>query len=405
MRRQRSRWVPLIGALLVCAALQGTRAQSEDPLSTSALHEIRLLMNSRDVERLRARYFENTHYAADFLFGDQRVRNVAVRSRGGGSRNASKVGLLVEFDRYVSGQTFAGHQSLVLDNLWQDPSMLRESVTMALFARMGQPSSLESYCRVYINSELQGVYSIVESYDAAFLARAFDDPSAAVHEYHWLRPYYLTDLGDNLDDYAPLFEARTRTTDPEVTSLGPIRDMVQAIGKSFDERWRADVERFVDLPQLLTHVAIETFVSEFDGILGYAGINNFYTYRPTGTTRHLWLPWDRDNAFQEMDASIFRRADENVLVRRALAFPDLYTLYLDVLEQTARAAARDNWLAQQIRSTAALIDAAAAADINTPYSNEQREEAIAYLLTFARQRPQMVLDQVQAARAVPAREP
>jgi CotH kinase protein len=140
-----------------------------------------------------------------------------------------------------------------------------------------------------------------------------------------------------------------------------------------------------------------------DGLLGYAGLNNFYVYRPAGSTRHQFFAWDRDNAFQGVDVSIFERADQNVLVRRALTYPDLYSFYLDVLEQTARAAAEDGFLDFQIRSGAAVIDAAAALDTNTPYTQEQRLDAIAYLIDFARLRPGIVLKQVADARAFSSR--
>ena len=92
-----------------------------------------------------------------------------------GSRNATKLGLRVDFNRYVSGQQFLGLRSVVLDNLWQDPSMVREHVAMALFAHLGQPSSRQSFARLFINDEYQGVYSLVEPVDARYLTRTLGD--------------------------------------------------------------------------------------------------------------------------------------------------------------------------------------------------------------------------------------
>jgi spore coat protein CotH len=63
----------------------------------------------------------------------------------------AKLGLLLDFDRFAAGRRFLGLAALVLDNAWQDPSFVRESVTMALFARMGQPAPRESYARLFIN--------------------------------------------------------------------------------------------------------------------------------------------------------------------------------------------------------------------------------------------------------------
>ncbi len=104
--------------------------------------------------------------------------------------------------------------------------------------------------------------------------------------------------------------------------------------------WRDRVEEYIDLEQFMTHVAIETFLAENDGLLGATGMNNFFLYRSAGTKRHRFLPWDKDSSFLLLDSSIFQRADENVIFRRAFAYADLRELYFQVLESAARSAAR-----------------------------------------------------------------
>ncbi len=391
-----------IGAVciaMVTWTVPAVSAQAAEQLfDASQLQEVRLFINARDLEGLRATYLENTFYPADLQWGGTTVRNAGVRSRGGGSRNGSKPGLLVDFDRYVAGQTFVGRRAIVLDNLWQDPSMVRERAAMALFARMGLPAPLESLCRLYVNNEYAGVYALVENIDREFLERALGERGGYLHEYHWVAPYYLQDLGDDLAAYAPLFEPRTHEREPASALYAPIRETIRAINQPSDVLWRSEVERHLDLSQLLSVAAVETFLSELDGLLGGWGMNNLYLYRSEGSDRHRVIPWDRDNSFQSADASIFTRADENVLVRRALTFPDLHSLYLDALERTARVAAAGGWLENELRASGALALAAAADDRNVPYSAEARQEALAHLLDFARRRPGVVLAQVAAAR-------
>lgn len=399
-RGRRISWcVAAVGLLCLLAVPPGAPAQSPvDLFDAGELHEIRLYMHSRDVERLRERYLENRFYAADLEWRGTRIRNVAVRARGGGSRNPVKVGLAVEFDRYVTGQRFAGVASLVLDNLWQDASMVRERVAMALFARMGHAASLESFAKVYINGEYQGIFGLVEAVDSEFLARTAGDPTGYLHEYHWVRPYYFEPLERSVAAYEPLFEARTHTREAPAVLYGPLQDMIDAVNGTSDSLWRVEVEKQVDLAQVIAHVAIASFMSEWDGILGYDGANNFYLYRPSGRTQHQVIPWDRDHAFRDEDPSIFRRADQNTLIRRALGYPDLLGLYLDVLEQTARAAAAGGWLEREIRTAAAVVGGGIEDDPRRPYTVEQHQLDVAALIEFARRRPQDVLQQVADAR-------
>ena len=401
----RARPARLLTALVLAAAALmppvRTAAQADDGglLDPSQLHDIQLVINTRDVERLREGYLDNRFYAADVQWRDTRVRNAAVRSRGGGSRNPVKLGLLLEFDRYVTGQRFAGRRALVLDNLWQDPSMIRERVAMALYERLGQLAPRESFARLFINGDYQGVYAIVENVDEDFITRATGSPPAQLYEYHWLRPYYFEDLGGDLSTYADVFEARSNTRASDRELYEPLRNMLRAINGAADGVWRDEVSAHVDLEQVVTSVAIGTFMSEWDDVLGYAGVNNIYLYRAAGSTQHQFVPWDRDNAFHDDDPGIFRRVHENELLRRALTYPDLYVLYLDTLERAAQSASENGWLEREMRAAAGLIETAAAEDPRAPYPSGKREEDLQFLFEFAKRRPQDVLNQVASARA------
>jgi spore coat protein CotH len=373
-----------------------------DLFDASTLQEIRLFMNSRDLQQLREHYEESTHYTVDLLWRGTRLRNAAVRSRGTGSANPVKPGLRIDFDRYTTGQRFLGLRTLVLDNLWQDPAMIREQLVMALFTRMGQPAPRQSFCRLFINNQYQGVYALTEEPNAEFAARVLEETGGYLFEYRWVMPYYAEDLGENPVSYTQLFAPRTHELEAESTLYRPIQELFRQVNQPDDAVWRDRVEQYLDLSQFITYVAIETFVAENDGVLGYAGMNNFYLYRSAGSTRHRLFPWDKDNAFLAVDKPVLDRADENVLFRRARAHADLRDLYLQVLEQCARSAAEEEWLAAEIERQVSVIATAAHDDPRKQYSNEQFDQQIDFLREFARRRSVFVLAEVEAVRRRPA---
>ena len=378
--------------ILVAFAPVASAQTADDLFAPGVVHDLRIFMNSRDLQLLHDNFEANTWYQADVEWRGMRVRSVAVRSRGDGSRNPAKPGLLVDFDRFVGGQRFLGLQAFVLDNFWQDPALIRESVTMALFARMGQPAPREAYTRVFINDALVGVYAIVEAVDAAFLARAFGDEGGYVFEYQWLDEFHGEYLGQSLDRYKEKFSPETHVLDADSSLYAPLHDLFREINQPMSGTWRASVERHLDVQGFLTHLAVERFVSEIDGVLGSWAMNNFYVYRPSGSTRHQLIPWDRDNAFQTVDASIMLGTNENMLARRLLEHPDLRAFYLQELERVAGAAS--GWLDAEIAARADVIRAAAYADANKPRSNEEFEAGIAHLRAFAQQRAAFVLAEV-----------
>lgn len=379
------------------ATARGAAAQSTDDLfDPDTVQEIRLSINTADLEQLQENYLENTFYTTTFQWRDIRVRNVGIRSRGSRSRSSSKPGLQIEFDEYVSAQRFLGLRTLVLDNLWQDPTMIRERLAMAFFARMGQAAPRVTFCRLYINNAYFGLYGLVEALNKDFLARTRENDEDYLFEYKYRRPYYFGDLGDDYEGYKSIFEARTHEKKPDAILYGPIRDLVREINAPDDPVWRERVEQRIDLGQFVTHVAIETFLAEADGIIGGSGMSNFYLARDAASGQHRIIPWDKDLTFSDSEFPVFLRADQNELLRRALAFPDLRDKYLDVLE--ACVASARHWLLPEIARLTELIAEAVAEDPRRPYPDQDMATAMDALKQFARLRVVYLLSEIPEAR-------
>jgi len=391
----------VLACLLTCTAAGADAQTAADLFDRDTVQEIRLSINSRDLQHLREHYGDDTYYIADFEWRSMRVRNVAIRSRGGGSRNPSKPGLRVDFNRYTTGQRFLGMTALVLDNVWQDGSFVAESTAFAFFERMGQAAPRASFCRLFINNVYHGVYAIVESVNADFVKRFFDKDVGYLFSYQYHDPYYGEYLGDDLAPYKRLFEAQTHERDADTMVYSPIRNLFRELNHAEDAVWRDRVEEYLDLPRFVTQAAIEVFLAENDGVLGASGMNNFYLYREAGSTRHRLFPWDKDSAFANPQFDLLTRANENVLFRRAMAYSDLRALYWEVLEACARSAAADGWLEAEITRAAALIDASVRDDTRKPFSSDEFDGAIALLLQFARTRSAFVLREIDKLRRTP----
>jgi spore coat protein CotH len=385
-----------LGAALAVAA--PARAQSQEDLFTpDTIQELRLTINSRDLRDLRTNFERDTYYTADLQWRNIRVRSAGVRSRGGASRNPLKLALRVDFDRYVTGQKFLGLKSIVLKNLWQDGSMMHERLAMAFFARMGQPASRQSFCRLYINNELQGLYVIVESVDNSYLDRTLGEHAGYLYSYQFQGPYRGEYLGEEFEPYKERFQPQSHEKEGNTKLYLPIHDWLREVNED-GAAWRQRVEQYMDLQQFMTHVAIEGFLAENDGILGANGMNNFFLYRLPDSTRHRLLPWDKDGAFLVIDYSVLQHAPDNVIFRKAYAYPDLRELYLQVLEAAARSAAEDDWLETEVIRVAELVAPAVEEDTRKPFSTEAFYESVEYMKEFARLRSKLVLQQVAEAR-------
>jgi len=211
----------------------------------------------------------------------------------------------------------------------------------------------------------------------------------------WLTPYFATFLGESLDLYPPFFEPRTHQTQSTFDLFDPVRELFRTINSAPVDSFRDSVGARLDFESTLRLIAGEAFMAEWDGILGYAGMNNFYLYRPATSAPARILPWDADHTFQAPDYPLLAGAAENVLMRRILEDPVLRARYFQLVLEAVNAASSGDWLLNEVTKDYQQIRDSALADPFKPYTNEEFDAAFAYLLTFARTRPAFVTSQVQ----------
>jgi spore coat protein H len=399
MRNQFIRRIALGLTLVVFAGMAApSHAQTTSDLFNESLQALQITIHSRDWESLRVNFTSNDFYPADVTWNGIRVRNVGIRSRGLGSRSGVKPGLEVNFAHYSSRGQFLGMRALVLDNLVTDPSMIRERVAMAFLRRLGVPAPREVHAQLYVNGQYAGIYAIVEPIDSVFLQRTLGENSGTLYEYHWLQPYFATFLGENLDLYEPFFEPRTLEHQSTFDLYDPIRELFRTINSAPAGSFRDAVSAQLDIESTLRLIAGESFLAEWDGVLGYAGMNNFYLYRPGSSAQARILPWDADHTFHAADYPLLAGAAENVLMRRMLEDPVLRARYFQLVNEAIGVAASGDWLVREITTQYQQIRDSVLADILKPYTNEEFDAAFAELLTFARARPAFVTQQVQQNR-------
>ena len=107
----------------------------------------------------------------------------------------------------------------------------------------------------------------------------------------------------------------------------PLEEMIRTINESADDEFADAVGKHLDLGLFMKYLAVESFMVEWDGIVGFVGMNNFDLYR--FRQRPVAVP----SQGQGRVAGVARRLDHvrldtNVLVRRAMAVPALREAYL-----------------------------------------------------------------------------
>jgi spore coat protein CotH len=380
---------------------------TDDLFNGDVLQRVDLKLNSRDWQALKLNYQDNTYYPADLTWNGITVRNVGIRSRGNGSRSGQKPGLRVDMDRYTSKQQFLGLKSLVLDNVWQDPSFMKEKIAMDLFRRLGQPASREAFARLYVNNTFAGLYVVIESVDKDFLTRNFEQNEGYLYEYNWVIDWNFTWLGGDYENYAPLFSPKTNESKSAEKLYGPIEQMLKDVNEARDDKFEETFRRYMNPDDVLTHLAIENAIAEEDGILGAWGMNNFYWYRFEDVSVSRFIVWDKDYSFWSPEFPIFNRADRNTISRRLFAIRGFRDFYLTKLREIAGSMSEVmtdlpadvtlpegqesmSWLEWQVEKNFRLIDATVRLDPYKPTDWDAYNGQVEGLRVFARARPQFI---------------
>ena len=403
------------GAAFVAGVRAATPAVAEF-FDDSQVQTIDFTINSRDWQSLKDHYLDNDYYPCDFKWRDQVVRNVGIRSRGTGSRSGAKPGLRVDFDRFTTKQTFLGTlKSFILRNQTQDASNMHERIGMLLYQRLGVPAVRETYARVYVNNTYSGLYTIVESPDKAYLDRIYGDKDGHLYKYDYNAgdsPWFFQSIGDDPAQYVPHpFKPETHEDDPQPEF---VRNFIRIASTDSDAVWRSNLASYIDWENFAKHIAVEAFIADQDGFNGDYGVNNFYWYRWTNKNLFSWIAWDKSEAFKSAPTqNVFHNvlegdpARRNRLSARAMTLDDVRNMYLDaLLALAASAGERDpaapddtrGWMEREIDRDYQQIRDLVYADSEKPFTNEEFEQAVESLRTFARIRPGSVVTQVNTFR-------
>jgi spore coat protein CotH len=394
----------VLAALALAPATSGAQT-ADDLFNGQVLQRVDLQIHEADWAKLKENFQTNEYYLAAISWNGLVARNSGIRSRGLGSRSGTKPGLRVDFDHYASDQEFLGLKSLVLDNLTQDPSGIHETVTMALFARLGVPAPREAHARLYVNNEYVGLYAIVESVDKDLLARVFgviDEDTqndGYLFEFNYVDEWRFGYLGDDLAPYMDRFDARTNESKSNEDKYRPIETLVRLVNETPADRLAETIGSLLDIPAFIRFVAAQNFLAENDGFVGAWGVNNFYFYRLENRTEHVLIAWDNDNTFWGPTFGTTTRLDDNVLMRKLMEAREYRDLYFAEIGRAAANAEEPDgevsWLEAEIRRQLELIDRAMREDPVRPYSVGDFDAAASSMTQFANARIRFVQCEIE----------
>lgn len=305
-----------------------------------------------------------------FRYAGETYADVAVRLKGNRSRQGldGKPSFKIRFDKHVPRRRFRGRRELVLNNLVEDPTMVREALAYRLHRELGVAAPRTGWAQLRVDGEDFGLYLNVEAVNKQLLERSFGDGrgDGTLYEGEFGCDLFPDDAarfeqdGGDDEQHADLIElARLTHADPArlLAADGPL-----------------------DLERVVAFLAVSNVVGDFDG---YRHAHNYRLYHAPEGGRWSFLPWGLDRTFKRHLAA----TDSGGLVaRRCFADRTCRAAYARALERAATSLERmiaggilDRWFV--------IVDAAGRDDHRRPHDARTRSEARAALRRFVAERP------------------
>lgn len=213
---------------------------------------------------------------------------VGIRTKGNSSLSSvynsggERFSFNIDVNEYVSGQKLFGMKKFVLNNMYNDPSYMREYIAYDLLEEMGVATPEHSYVNVYVNGELKGLYLLVEFVNETFLEKRYANTQGDM--------YKPDGTGSDLewidDDFASYSGVELKTNE-DISDNGAFMNFVY-------EMEYGDALSVIDADSVMRYMAVSVALSNLDSYHGSLA-HNYYIYEQDGV--FSLLPWDLNESF------------------------------------------------------------------------------------------------------------
>lgn len=311
-----------------------------------------------------------------FEFAGQTFDKVGVRYRGNGtylnSLWGNKQSFKVDLNRIVKKQDIAKINTLNFVNSVPDFSYLKDALAQKLFRELGAaaPRTAYAYLTMHAPGKLDnqplGLYLLIENIDADFAKDRFGSKDVPIFKPVTYELFH--DWGDIWDDYAAIFDLKTKAT---LEQKARVVELAKLVSHASDEEFAQKIADYLDFEEYAAFVAGHVLTSSYDGYLNNG--QNFYVYLDPRSNKFGFIPWDQDHGWGEFgyvstadkreNASIWRPATyDNKFLNRVLKVEAFKEIYRRKLEQGLAGPFTVERLYREIDALAAVIRPAVAAE-------------------------------------------
>jgi len=290
---------------------------SEYIFNQESLHTFDLVLSEENLNLLNADPTAEEYVQGMLVFENDTVSPVGIRYKGSigafvgcvdgpnwfepsGSKICTKLSMKIKINWEGRSEKFYGQKKLQFHSMNNDDSQMHERAGYWLFRQMGVPAPRAVHARLKINGIYTGIYALVEQIDSRFIKENFDDDEGNLYKEIW--PLSSAGMPYPVDDYVNAL----KTNENDHPNVDLIRDFGQKIAMADEENLQEIISAHMNTNEIVSYAVVDRLIRNDDGAFhwycddGVCTNHNYYWYEEPSTAQLHLIPWDLDNAFENI---------------------------------------------------------------------------------------------------------
>ena len=181
-----------------------------------------------------------------------------------------------------------------------DPTQLHERLGYWLFRSMGVEAPRSVHARLIINDDYSGLYALTEQIDGSFTDYHFDDQNGNVYKEVWPLTMMAHLRIHNR------FIGALKTNEDDNPSVAIMSNFAEKLSNASNTELQNIISEYMDINKIVSFAVVDRAIRNDDGPFHWyceqrgCGNHNYYWYEEPGSQRLHLIPWDVDNAFDNL---------------------------------------------------------------------------------------------------------
>ena len=296
---------------------QYLNSNSDFIFDQNELRTFELKLSEKDLEKIDSDPTAEQYVEGMMVFEGDTISPIGIRYKGSvgawvgcvdgenwfepsGKKICTKLSTKVKINWKGRDERFYGLKKLQFHAQNLDPSLMHERLGYWLFRSMGVEAPRSVHARLVINGEFIGLYALTEQIDGAFTDYHFDDKDGNLYKEVW--PLNMN--GEPMTSQSLISALKTNEDD------NPSTDIISGFADKLYNGKESDIpniiSEYMDINKVLSMVVVDRAIRHDDGFLHWycaedgCASHNFYWYEEPNNKKVNLIPWDLDNAFENI---------------------------------------------------------------------------------------------------------